>query len=491
MNWKLFFLLWLLLFSSPVFTQWTMAELSLARWDLAAVAANNKVLFAGGSVLIGGIVVPSDQVDIYDLNSAQWSQTKLSAARSNIAAFSLANKIFFCGGLRQNNTSSNVIDVYDPATDSWTTTQLSLNRSNFKGIVHNGKLLIAGGLSATAGYTDRVDIYDGNTNSWKTATLSKARIVGAVAAVDNKILFVGGQDNLLVYNTVDIYNTETDAWTTASLFEARTNISAAVIGESVFFAGGDFANESNNATNTVDIYDASTGQWSVSQLSEFRAGITSVVADDKILFAGGYTWQLGSITFRPTVDIFDTTTNTWSKINLSQPRRLLGAYKLGTRIFFVGDAFLFGKTVETDVVEIYDTETDALSTDFLAAQRYWARGVVAGNKLFVAGGLSAEGVPSKLVDIYTDNTVAAQNIDLQNNIKIFPNPTNHLLHIDATDLSLPALLEIYDITGKKLRALLLEQPAISISTDELSAGIYLLEIRNWKGRFSQFFVKKN
>lgn len=489
MNSKLFFLLWLFLFSAPVVAQWTTAELSQARWDLAAAASNDKVLFAGGSVISGGVAIPSDQVDLYDLKSAQWSQSKLSVARSNIAAFRVSDKIFFCGGLRQNNSSSNVIDIYDPATGSWATTQLSLNRSGFKGIVHNGKLLIAGGISATAGYTDRVDIYDENTNTWKTASLSKPRVVGAVAAADNKILFAGGQDNSLVYNTVDIYNTETEEWTTESLFEARTNISAAVIGERVVFAGGDFANMSNNATNTVDIYNAATEQWTISQLSEFRAGITSAVDDNKILFAGGYTWQLGSIDFRPTVDVFDGATNTWSKTNLSQPRRLLGAYQLGARIFFVGDAFLFGKTVETDVVEIYDTESNAFSTDLLAAQRYWARGVVAGNKLFVAGGLSAEGVPSKLVDIYTDNTVATQNIDLQNNIKIFPNPANHTLYIQVADLTLPALLQLQDITGKKLRNLVLNQTTTAVSVEELPAGIYLWNIRSKQGSFSRLFVR--
>ncbi len=74
-----------------------------------------------------------------------------------------------------------------------------------------------------------------------------------------------------------------------------------------------------------------------------------------------------------------------------------------------------------------------------------------------------------------------------NNVKIYPNPTNHTLHIESEETFIS--YSIYSLLGEKI----LEKDFISqeIEVSNLKQGMYLLQLKNNKGEVSQTrFVKE-
>ncbi len=66
---------------------------------MAVVAAGNKIFFVGASLSsIGFNGYGSSRVDIYDIVTKVWATAQLSESRSDIAAVAAGNKIFFAGG---------------------------------------------------------------------------------------------------------------------------------------------------------------------------------------------------------------------------------------------------------------------------------------------------------------------------------------------------------------------------------------------------------
>ncbi len=77
---------------------WTTAQLSVARFGLAAASSGNFAIFAGGTAPGSGQQM-SDAVDLYNFVDRIWSTARLSAARAYLAAASVGNVAIFAGGL--------------------------------------------------------------------------------------------------------------------------------------------------------------------------------------------------------------------------------------------------------------------------------------------------------------------------------------------------------------------------------------------------------
>ena len=80
---------------------WSAAQLSEARFGLAAASAGNFAVFAGGTMPLGTLFIPvmSDAVDLYNNETGVWSTAQLSVARASLAAASVRNFVIFAGGL--------------------------------------------------------------------------------------------------------------------------------------------------------------------------------------------------------------------------------------------------------------------------------------------------------------------------------------------------------------------------------------------------------
>jgi kelch-like protein 20 len=229
------------------------------------------VLFAGG---VDSSFGASKVVDIYDVLSNTWSTAQLSEARFNLAAGAVGNKILFAGGAASIGFSKTV-DIYDVVSNDWTTAQLSEARSSLAGGGLGNKVLFAGGLSNTGVDSKTVDIYNVSSNSWTTARLSEARENLTAAAAGNKILFgggntvhwlPGGSGNIVdsgASKTVDIFDVSSNTWAATQLSEARENPAAAGSGNKILYAAGAILDSSLNSgtmstfyrgSKTVDIF---------------------------------------------------------------------------------------------------------------------------------------------------------------------------------------------------------------------------------------------
>jgi hypothetical protein len=94
---------------------WSTAKLSEARLALTGAAAGNKIVFAGGNSVIalpGGQVVDNgvtDTVDVYDAAANSWAIMRLSQAREALAATAAGNKLLFAGGAIPTNPGNTSI----------------------------------------------------------------------------------------------------------------------------------------------------------------------------------------------------------------------------------------------------------------------------------------------------------------------------------------------------------------------------------------------
>ncbi len=143
---------------------------------------------------------------------------------------------------------------------------------------------------------------------------------------------------------------------------------------------------------------------SVAQLSLPRAGIVAGAAGNKILFAGGYLPIDGDVDAILTpvsrVDIFDATTLQRTTYQLGQARWGMGAAALGNKIFFAG-----GYTANSHYskrVDIYDASSNTWTTATLSQARAGIAVAATGSKVIFAGGFNSQ--ISNVIDIYDVNS---------------------------------------------------------------------------------------
>jgi N-acetylneuraminic acid mutarotase len=315
--------------AQPVLNHVT-AELSSGRYDLTATSVGSKAFFAGGRR-------PDavDTIDIYDITLNQWSVSHLSNPRANLASTTVGDKAFFAGGARDaaSNLFSDVVDIYDDGTGQWSQANLSQARSSLAAASCNGKGYFAGGIVATnAGYpsliSNVVDVYDAVNDQWSTLTMPHARYDFAIAAVDSKLLFVGGGPS--VNTEADIYDTQTGVWSTVALTSesGRRGIASAVVDGAALFVGGI---SSSQYVNDIDMYNSASGIWTTSQLPAKTGNMAGTALGQIALFGGG----AGLLNY-DTVYIFDSTTDTWSQTSLSDGRADLAATSVGDTAIFAG-----------------------------------------------------------------------------------------------------------------------------------------------------------
>jgi autotransporter-associated beta strand protein len=323
---------------------WTTANLSAARYGMAATSVDGKILLAGGRDSQNQL----SNVDIYDISTAEWSTTNLSVARSGLAATSSSGKAFFGGGTER-------VDIYDSSSGAWSTASLSLSRGSLAAASAKDKVLFAGG-AAGGGWLNRVDIFDTQSGSWSKAQLSQGRAYLAAASANEKVVFAGGWNYPLAdpSDVVDIYNSETGEWSTARLSQERIGLAAASAGGSIFFGGG--AKDGLNGytpSNVVDVFNAATGNWTVSHLSQARTNLAATAIGGKVFFGGGVYYDSKSTTFvySDVVDIYDVASDTWSTSTLSLGRDHLTAAAAGHQVFFAGG--VRGGSNVSNVVDIY------------------------------------------------------------------------------------------------------------------------------------------
>ncbi len=302
-----------------------IGPLSQARIDMAAAAAGNKIVFAGGMQVQNNSWAPTSRVDIYDIVANTWSTAELCVGRySGIGAAANGNKIFFGGGEIGDGTwPVDSVDIYDVATNTWTVSHLSCAGNSIEGGTIGNKVVFVGGDPGFAGRpgvdrTRQIDIYDLTAGLWSAIQLSHIRAVShhQVVAVNNKIFFSGfiGNSNADIQpsNMLEVYDFATGTWSVDNLQVAKSPSAGIAIGNKIFWV--DVADHGLiQGTCLVEIRDVVTNTSSIHYLHKPAMSPVVVVKDSKVLVFR--TWGND----RDRFDIYDTVTGLWSIGVLPQP----------------------------------------------------------------------------------------------------------------------------------------------------------------------------
>lgn len=267
--------------------------------------------------------------------------------------------------------------------------KLSIGRQNMVTAAVNNKVLFVGGsvfgADNTGSSTRRVDIYDINSNSWSTKDLGPFptwRFDMGISSADNKIFIAGGGfwgDDLYT-NEVDVYNATDNSWSSTSLSEARTASTGVSAGNNVFFAGG---YSYPYWSNKVDIFNNVTNTWTTATLSEYRGYLSAVTAYNKVYFAGG---EKNDGQFVPSnrIDEYDMLTNSWSTSTLQEARSNMAAIAVGNKVFWAGGQHSnFGVS---GTVEIRDVVSGATSFACIIPKALFGAVLKYDNIIFFTGG---------------------------------------------------------------------------------------------------------
>lgn len=325
------------------------ASLSYGRYSPAATTVGNKALFAGGGAGSGD----SNLVDIYDNSSGTWSTAKLSAPRYGMAATTVGNKAIFAGG-GNGFTQTDIVDIYDDTTGKWSTAKLSQKRDSPVATTAGSKALFAGGNPSTA----VVDVYDDSNGRWSTTTLPHPG-PSVAASIGNMAFFAGSSTGGAPNGIVDIYNATTGQWSSATLSHAAYFATATSVGNKIIFAAG-FTGNGSNFSSIAVVYDVGSNQSSTVTLAQARIDLASTTVGEEAFFAGGeYQDGNGLNHASDVVDIYDAETDQWSTTSLFQPRSRIAGTHVGDKAIFAGgyDPASAAIDPETNAVDIFIADT--------------------------------------------------------------------------------------------------------------------------------------
>jgi len=165
-------------------------ELSLPRFGMAYAGLPGYIAFAGGSTF-ANFSDAVDTVDIYDTISGRNFTSRLSTPRRGIAGAAYGTKFYFAGGISENKVLSKVVDIFDVTTRTWSIDYLSQARYALQAATVANKIIFVGGRNDLS-LSDVVDIYDPTNNLWDTTTLYLPRLSFGLVGSSTYGLIVGG-----------------------------------------------------------------------------------------------------------------------------------------------------------------------------------------------------------------------------------------------------------------------------------------------------------
>lgn len=167
----------------------------------------------------------------YNANTNVWSTiASLPVKRVVLATAVVGNYLYAIAG-SDGTSYANTTYRYDIVGDVWTTVAtLPVAIGWGKAVAYNNLIYFAGGIDATNALLSSVYVYNPVTDVWSAATsMPGEKFGGAFSIAGNKLVYVGGANNVGISNTVyigaiDGGNPLTIAWTTAvNKFPGLTN----------------------------------------------------------------------------------------------------------------------------------------------------------------------------------------------------------------------------------------------------------------------------
>ena len=148
-----------------------------------------------------------------------------------------------------------------------------------------------------------------------------------------------------------------------------------------------------------------------------------------------------------------------------------------TWVIMVGDSSMYGNFANFQNVVHQSQFEERWYLDTLTSQYvYYAKVVVDTTTIDYAWGVDS--ITTGITSLGEDN----------HGWTIYPNPTNANLHVDLKEINEPALIQIYNTIGELVYTYSGSEKTISVSTQSLSNGMYVLKIITAKSVSSKKFI---
>ncbi|MEJ7588788.1 MAG: kelch repeat-containing protein [Ferruginibacter sp.] len=171
--------------------------ISISRAYISAVALNNKIYFAGGSV-DNRSYAPTDRIDVFDNSTNSWSTSALNEPRCFLAGITKDDKIYWAGGFKGGGLGNMLcsVEIRDATAQSSTTAYLYKpanwwNSGGQNAVIKNNNIVFMR-VGSDVDDADKFDIYDVTTGQWSIGLLPQSIAGASVISVNNTIYVTQG-----------------------------------------------------------------------------------------------------------------------------------------------------------------------------------------------------------------------------------------------------------------------------------------------------------
>jgi N-acetylneuraminic acid mutarotase len=392
--------------------------------------------------------------------------------------------------------------VFSYAQDSlWTRkADITYARKHAAAQLVDGKIYLIGGL--WNGH--EVEAYTIETDTWETKTsMPTPRAFLGSGVVDGKIYILGGAiQNTNLQQVIEMYDPKTDTWNTAgSLNENRFGMGSCVYENKIYLFGGRTGSGPGPADKNVEAWDPVTEEW-ISDLSEMptaRWEPECVLIDSLIYVLAGMANSNSGHT--AVMEAYNPETDTWTeKASLPEKRIAGNVAAVNGKIYFFGGNP--GGPPQKNVWE-YDPAIDQwyMLPDMPFGWHVMSTCVVDSLIYLMAGSKVGWPLNDNFREVYTyrpDSNVPrtiyepevpdlAESVDVNQNIRIFPNPATNTLHIEGNNSDPVIFCKIFNTAGVLQKTDTMYHGSLDIA--DLDEGIYVLVLLNHKNIDTQKFMK--
>lgn len=263
-------------------------DLNVARYGLAAAAAGDYAVFAGGAYYqydsseAKNVEVFTGSADVITKTLTKSSASALSSARSSLAAASIGDYALFAGGRGTSYYFKSTVDAYSGSLVRSSPTVLAIQSERLAAASNSEYAVFAGG--AAASKNNQVTAYDGDLVRTVPTSLSVARFYLAAARAGNYVLVAGGSGGGTAVDAYDLFLTRTTA---EALNSSKEEFAGTTLGEHALFGG---------YSKPLDVYDAYLVHTAPAQgLTNQKKALSAASVGNYALFAGGISLDNQSI----------------------------------------------------------------------------------------------------------------------------------------------------------------------------------------------------
>ena len=253
----------------------------------------------------------------------------LPAPRQEVAVAFARGEVFVLGGMNNTTIGLPTVDAYDPGSDSWRPIgDLPIAVHHPMAAVVDDRLFLIGGQQGIS-FTPVDDLweYDFGADQWMPrAPMPAPRGAGAAAVWDGRIYVAAGESSGGgSVTTFEVYDPVADQWSPLpDHSNARNHCGAAAVNGRIILVGG---RRGSTLIRQTEIFDIASGQWSSgAPIPTGRGGIGVVEVLDRVVVLGGEGNPARPDGLFEEVEYYDPASDRWfSTIPMARPRHGIGA----------------------------------------------------------------------------------------------------------------------------------------------------------------------